>query len=87
MLKIVARMGPNLLSPNFVIQARKYDPSCSRVWQDYDDDDDEDEDGMKHDFWSTLDAENSLDETCFWVDVNMDGIQLFKNSTQPQARN
>jgi hypothetical protein len=29
--------------------------------------------------------EYRVPETCFWIDVNIDGVQLFKNSTRSQV--
>lgn len=101
MLKIVGSLDPSILSLPFIEQAKLYDPNHSTAWQDallteadgWDDEDDADvEDDLVREsnritstFWAQLDTRDSLKETCFWIDINIDGIQLFKVSTQSQV--
>lgn len=98
MLQIVASLRRGLLSMPFVRVARQYDPSSSQAWrvanhldendhqeQDLDASLQEEGDLVAGDFWSHVDTSGALTETCFWIDVNIDGIQLFKNSKAPQV--
>lgn len=99
MLQIVASMRRSLLSTAFVRVARQYDPSNSQAWRiandlperdhqehlDLDRSLQEEGDLVAGDFWSHVDTSGALTETCFWIDVNIDGIQLFKNSKAPQV--
>lgn len=96
MLKIVARLDPSILSTTFIDQAKAYDPISSEAWRaanSFEGDDNAPEEGSLEDesdrmtgnFWAQLDTTNAIPETCFWIDVNIDGIQLFKNSQRPQV--
>lgn len=94
MLKVVARLNPSLLSMPFVNQAQRYDPNCSETWREATASDasdyaegtlEEESDSMTGNFWAQLDSNNAISETCFWIDVNIDGIQLFKSSQRPQV--
>jgi hypothetical protein len=96
MLKIVSRLDPSVLSVAFIDQAKVYDPISSEAWRAANLSEEsgdvpeevslEDESNrLTGNFWAQLDTTNAISETCFWIDVNIDGIQLFKNSQRPQV--
>lgn len=86
MLKIVAQLNGAILSRTFVEETQKYDPACTNsIFREKILSDDFDSGNVDDDFWKQVQSENQVPETCFWIDVNIDGVQLFKNSKLPQV--
>ena len=86
MLKIVAKLNGAILSETFVQETQKYDPaSANSIFREKILSDNFDSDYMENDFWKQVQTEKQVPETCFWIDVNIDGVQLFKNSKLPQV--
>lgn len=99
MLKIAATINRNLFHSIFVGELKKYDPASPSSWfrkndtnyLDQLDDSDFDEDRLaslkESDIWSQIQqSDGNTLETCFWIDVNIDGISLFNNSTMAQVK-